>query len=103
MNTEDNLRKEKPILIKLKEVYEGWELSVKIRNEARYAAKVFFKQKEKELRDAKRVIYLTTKAWNEARINSKKAKNKWKSYVSSRRQWAKHNLGKVFNNMEKVE
>ncbi|MDD4761708.1 MAG: hypothetical protein PHZ25_01660 [Candidatus Pacebacteria bacterium] len=95
--------KPKPIIEQLKSYYEGWSLSVKIRNEVRNSAKIFLKQKEKELKDAKRVLYLTTKSWNEARVNEKKARNRFKGFISQRRSWAKHNLGKVFNKIEERE
>jgi hypothetical protein len=97
------MKDKRPILEKLKEEWEGWKLSVIVRNSARNSSKLFVKRAEKELREAKRVLYLTTKQWREAREMEKKTKAKFKGFVSQRRSWAKHNLGKVLTNMEKVE
>lgn len=89
----------KPILESLKEHWEGWELSIRVRNEARLVAKDYVKQCEKQLAAAKRIHYQTTKAWREAREEARKAKSKFKSFPSYKRTWAKKNIGKVIDKM----
>lgn len=87
----------KPILEELKEHWEGWELSIKVRNQARLVAKDYVKQCEKQLTAAKRIHYQTTKAWREAKEEARKAKSKFKSFPSYKRSWAKKNMGKVID------
>jgi len=89
------------IMDQLREAVEGWDLSVKLRNGARQVAKNVLKEREKDLKDAKRVLYLTTKAWNEARAELKTSKNRLTSYPSTRRRWAKQNIGKVLDMIDK--
>lgn len=87
----------KPILESLKEHWEGWELSIRVRNEARLVAKDYVKKCGEELATAKRIHYQTTKTWREAREEARKAKSKFKSFPSYKRSWAKKNMGKVID------
>lgn len=91
----------KPILEELKEHWEGWELSIRVRNEARLVAKSYVKKCGEELATAKRIHYQTTKSWREAREEARKAKSKFKSFPSYKRSWAKKNMGKVMDMIEK--
>ena len=85
----------------LKQRVQGWDLSIKIRNEARQGAKKILREKEQELKLAKRIVYQTNKQWIEARKELKSAKSKLSSYPSYRRQWAKRNFGKVMDMIDK--
>ena len=93
----------KPILEQLKENWEGWELSIKVRDQARLVAKKYVKECEEQLAAAKRISYQTTKVWREAREEARKAKSKYKSYPSYKRTWAKKNVGKVIDKINRVE
>lgn len=89
----------KAILDEFKEQWDGWEISIKLRNEVRLASKIHIKGCEKELKKAKQIGYQTMMAWREAKEESKKAKYRFKSFANRKRYWAKRNMGKVISKL----
>lgn len=87
---------------KLKASEQGWKDSLELRSLAYKSAMTFLKQKQNELRIAKKVVYQTNKARIEAKKNLLKATRKRQGFISKTRQWTKHNYGKVFNKMEEL-
>jgi hypothetical protein len=84
----------------LKEEHLSWLESIKIRRIAYEQATANLKQKEKELKIAKKIFYLTYRDWKQARKEAEKSKKRWKSYPSRLREWAKRHWGEVFKILE---
>lgn len=87
-------------ITKLKEIFESWELSVKVREAAYRSAQSYLREIEKKFKEAKRIKAMTYRDWTKARKEVVKTKAKFKRYPYSVRYWSRNNMGKVMNFLE---